>query len=442
MRFFGLLSLVFLRSIFGEKWSRIALNKLFFDFTYRIPLNLKGKFKSVFVFSKISLKLLWSSADKAQSSFSSEVVYYDYNSNKDSAIRDYFKNVFNEQPEYGVFRDSLPNHLHVFEKIIITLFLVLNSCFSIVFIAIKRNINLAFLGLELIENSILLKFLTKNKVKKVLLLSAYERDITLLCYILRMIEIKTELFPSPNPLKLFYKYVYADKIWLSAPFQLNEAKELSVNWSVREYGQIPPFDFQLINKFKTGLTYLYKIGIISSGIAFRKKHGIELGDENDYLAELKLYDIMKRILESGKVKKDEFVIFLHPKEKNKNDTDEIVEYYKSIFGFKVNFCPIDTPAIKCFNLCEVAIATISTAQIERLFGGYKSVFASLSSLKSPFSDERLQKISANSYEELISLVDNVLGKSEEDFFKDYNLEDYHYSKFKNLPMNSVYSFSV
>ena len=86
-------------------------------------------------------------------------------------------------------------------------------------------------------------------------------------------------------------------------------------------------------------------------------------------------------------------------------------------------------------MAAIGISGFSSAQIERLYGGYRTLFAPMGFLKNYFKDERLDKISVNDYPELETSILKLLGTSDEDFFKEYHLTDYHWKAYEMTGKN-------
>lgn len=430
---FHFLKIIF-KSTLGNDWSRIILKKTILGFSYRVPEKLKISYRLIPKFFLKSIALIWVKRKFNDKIFESSIIY-DTDKITIANTTDYFKETFFRPPQTIVFRNTLPNLLNFWEKLLLSLWSLTNSFFSLCILLLFRSNSNSVFTLELIENALLFKLIKQKNISRIFILSSFEKDILFLCNFLTEKGAEIHLFPSSNPIELFYKYVQADKFWFSSPFQILEAKKLKKNWIVKEFGFVPPYDFQYIKKFNKGILFPYKIGIISSGMGFRKELGFLLGDEKEYLAETLLYETISSMVLNKAILKEELVIFLHPKEKNKSHFNQLKNFYSKKLGFLPNFGPIDKPARECFHLAEVSIATISTAQIERLFGGYKSIFAPLSALDNPFSDDRIQRISAESKPKLENLLEQVLSLSEAEFFENYNLEDYHYSKFNRLPFS-------
>jgi hypothetical protein len=432
-----LLNYLLLLSSFIKEPNLKILRHFYFSFTFNIPSNHieKRSIKNIFPYFKQSIHLIWKKSEQLNPKYPiiENILYYElifFHSTKE-----YLSNVFGISVN-GIFKSSPPNLLNLFEKIILSLFITINLLFSIVLYPLSKRylyFNLSLNGLDIVANSIVIKYIKKKKIKKLLIFDAYERDIPLLCYILKKLNVETHLFPSANPIKNFYKLVYADKFWFSAPFQIYEAKELMNNWNVKELGIVPLYDFYKIKKYETGTKYKYKIGIISTGTMIREKMNLSTIDKNLFTAEKVFLHTIKELIDIGYIQKDEILIYLHPKEKR--NLEIASNLYHEIFGFKINFAPIDIPTNQCFDLCEIGIAVMSTAQMERLFGGFKCIYAPLSIYQLNFSDPRLEKIIAKNKNELINLINLLSKMTEKEFFEEFNLWDYHHTKFDKFPLS-------
>jgi len=439
-----LLNYLLLLSNFVKKPNSKILRHFYFSFTFKIPSNhlKKRSIKNVFPHYKQSLYLIWKKSEKLKSNYLvKEDILFCQGTNI-STTKEYLDNVFGISIN-GILRSSPPNLLNLFEKILLSFFININLLFSIILYPLSKKysyFNLSLNGLDIVANSLIVKYIKKNRIKKFLIFSAYERDIPLLCYVLKKLNVETHLFPSANPIKLYYKLVYADKFWFSAPFQIYEAKELMNNWHVKEFGIVPLYDFYKIKKHETGTKYKYKIGIISTGTMIREKMNLSTIDKNLFTAEKVFLQTIKELIDIGYIQKDEILVYLHPKEKR--NLEIASNLYHEIFGFKVNFAPIEVPSNQCFDLCEIGIAVMSTAQMERLFGGFKCIYAPLSFYQLNFSDPRLENIIAKNKNELINLINLLSKMTEKEFFEKFNLWEYHYSKFDKLPISLNYKITL
>jgi hypothetical protein len=141
-----------------------------------------------------------------------------------------------------------------------------------------------------------------------------------------------------------------------------------------------------------------------------------------------LIETLNKFLDESNVGK--MLIFLHPLEKSKKEhLDYCVKYYRDLFGDKIDFAPLDAPSRLQFAMASIGISVYSTLQTERLYGGYKTLFAPMGYLKNFFQEDRFENISIQNYDDLKRLVDATSKMSADEFFKNYDLEEYRWPHF-------------
>ena len=93
----------------------------------------------------------------------------------------------------------------------------------------------------------------------------------------------------------------------------------------------------------------------------------------------------------------------------------------------MQFADISTTSKASFHLAEICIAGFSSSQFERLFGGFKAILAPMGEMDDHFLDDSLIPIIANSHLELLALIDQYTGCSENEFFLNKEFRQYHWS---------------
>lgn len=401
-------------------------------FSYRYSKKEENSPKAYFIFFLRSIKLLFTKR-KSNDKNKGEVFLVDNNSGFYNDDRFYMEALGLKQINY-IFRDTLENEINFFSRVFYFFSISLTFFFLIpLFLFSKKRASVALIPVELVEVMLLAKTLKKAHCKKLIVLSAYEKEISFMCYFLKnKLSIDTYLLPSANPLSFFYKNVICNTFVFSTPFHIREFQKLKVNWFIDKQVMWPPYGFQevQINR-ELNVSNENVIGLVSSGMALRRHLGhSEFNNDLDYKAEIELIGALKLILD--KVKNLKVLVYFHPIEKkNESNLKFSKEFYSKMFLNHLILAPDNIPTKKALNLCNVAISGFSSAQMERLFGGFKTLFAPMGFLKNYFSDERLDAISVNSTNELEELIKKVLPLTAEEFFRKYNLNDYRWDAYPN-----------
>jgi len=416
-------------SLFGLKKEQIVISDIFNKFSYRYTEIELYSFLSPLRYLKASLVLLWKSKKSALSgntdSFTFDLLTSYYESNFQYLTH------LGKQNKVFIFRDQLYNESNTALKVFNSLMLFLVFCivFPISWFR-KDKAKVSLIMLELTEDQLLTSTLVKYACKEILIFSAFEKDIMFLSYFLQKnLKVIVSLTPSSNPISTLYKKVICDKFIFTAPYQRSEYEKMKANWIVNTTELWPPYAFNAIKINNSQAVPPHAIGLISSGMALREylQHPSEYA-KDDFLAEKLLVEGLKRYCDESR--DSSIIIYLHPLEKSeKKHLDFSVNYYKNIFGASVGFAPFDKPSKACFDLCEIGVSVYSSTQAERLYGGYKTLFAPMGYLANFFSDERLDKISAQNYQELKSFINKLNKMSASDFFDNYGLNEYRWSSF-------------
>ncbi len=403
---------------------RLIINDLFNKFTYRVPANLETSWLSILVYMRLTFFLIWSEKKQWRNTLDDKVVC-DFNQVYENDLKGYLDSVgyvFNG----FIFRDSLTNGYHFLSRIVLMFYTLLVILVLLPkFILTKHRGRIAIIPLELLETQLFYKNL--SLAKEIIIFSPYEKDIPFISNLLMKNGVRVILIPSCNPIRFFYKHVVCDVFVFTAPFQKNDIEQIRKEWDVKEFWFWKPFDWYKIPLYDNTKP-VFDIGIISSASHLRRSMNLANHmAETDYLAEEKMLKALAVIVNELKLS---LIIYLHPKEKvNLTTANESAEYYKNIFGSSVAILDRGLKTADNFKLCNVAISGFSTAQIERLFAGYKSIFTPMGILENYFNDSRLDAISANTEEELRLLIVKTLSLATEEYFKRYNLLTFRYKNY-------------
>lgn len=421
-------------SFFGAKKEKLLIQDLFHKFSYRYDNTLASSFKAPWVYLKKSAGLIFTKRAYVPDNLTWKTCVFAHGYEYKSGRIDYLK--YNGVVDTNfIFREQLPNDLGFFTRVM--LFLLLCFVFVVILpLSLFRNdkAKTSLILLELTENALLYRCLKSLRAKELYFFSAFEKDAYFTCYLLQSGGIKVSMVPSSNPLSFYYAHVLCSRFVFTAAFQRLEYHHLKSDWIVESTVLWKPFESQSV-KLNTGeKKYPYDIGLVSSGMQLREhlKHTNALG-KNDYYAEMAL---VKAIQEFLKVRQKSLIVYLHPFEKSSKENLEFsMAYYKKVFGADVSFAPLNESSKLNFDLAAIGISGFSSAQIERLYGGYRTIFAPMGFLKNYFKDERLDKISVNNLEELQASILKLSETSDQDFFKEYHLADYHWKAYETAGKN-------
>ena len=414
-----------LTGLSGQRLSKQIVSDLFNKFSYRYNLAQKGSYKSLLRYFVYAFRLIITRRSKKSNT--SEIVVFDGSGASEKSRIEYLESLGHKQLSF-ISRDNLPNQLSFWSRVGLVIGLFITSIWLFpIWLFRKDRTRLALILLEATECSLIRAHLKSAKSTHVFIFSAYEKEISFLSYFLAKTGgIKVWLFPSPNPIRFYYQTVVCDTFCFSAPFQKIEFEELNINWQVRDTLMVPPPGYTEIEIFHENKETHNIIGFVSSGGHLRKKlQHTNNFEEADFKAEEATLSTLQAI-----IKKEEYqlIIYLHPIEKrDQKSIDLSIHYYREIFGEQVKFAPFDQPSKRHFSLCNVAVSGFSSAQIERLHGGHKTLFTPMGFLPDYFRDPRLRGISANTQQELLDLIKESLSLSNSDFFAKHRLQEYSHS---------------
>ena len=414
-----------LTGLSGHRLSKLIVSDLFNKFSYRYNESQKSSFKSLLRYFVYAFRLIVKR--RSRKNTASEIVVFDGSSASEPSRMHYLESLGYKASNF-ISRDNLPNQLSIWSRVglVIALIITTIGLFPIWLFKNDRT-RLALILLEAAEGSLIRAHLKSARANQLFIFSAYEKDISFLSYYLsKTNNIKVWLFPSPNPIRFYYQTVVCDTFCFSAPFQKSEFEELKINWQIRDTRLVPPPGYTEIEIYREEKETQNILGFVSSGGHLRKKlQHTNNFEEADFKAEEATLSALQAIV---KKEKCQLIIYLHPIEKRDPQSLELsMHYFKKIFGEQIKFAPVDQPSKRHFSLCGVAVSGFSSAQIERLYGGHKTLFTPMGFLPDYFRDPRLRSISANTQQELLDLLRESLDMSNADFFAKHRLEEYTYS---------------
>lgn len=323
----------------------------------------------------------------------------------------------------------------ILARILNTIILLLLSIFIVpVTIFHPDRGSIALNLLEIVECAHLMEILTRNQIKYLYYFCAFNKDSNYVALRMKALGISSHKVPSSNPINNFYKEVVSDAFSFTAPFQHRELSQLHKNWFVENFEEWPVFNFQdihpLIAQYQEPKKHT--LALISSGIWKRIKRGdLPLG-VGEYQAEIRLIEFLKSYLK--KHPEIEFYIYFHPVEKSNLETyqDAISFYSEEFDGIDVNFFDRNTDTYTLFDKIDTSIAAYSSTNLERLYAGFKTLYAPLGMRTDYYAGCEVENIAAFKESDLEVLLDKTLNQETEDFFKSNDIGKYHHSHYDHL----------
>jgi hypothetical protein len=418
-------------ALLGKKKERLAMEDLFFKFSYRYNQDHQRSIINPFKYLKTALSTLNTKNHTGRHETGNYFVFEEKEQFREED-EIYLRAIGISSPQF-IYRHGISNFLPKWKMLIFSIEILLLFPFLLVWAVFRSDkAKPSLILLELVELRLLSDFLQVKKASQVLVFSAFEKDIVFLCYYLeKQRKIKVTLAPSPNPISIYYQNVICDTFVLSAAFQAREYERLKKNWFVNNIVKWPPYGFSNIEICKPGYVKSKTLGFGSSGMALRDhlQHTTTSPGFSEAEKQLEIC-ITKFIRQQPEI---QLIVYLHPLEKANNENLEFsTAYHRSIFGDQVIFAPFDKATKTCLSLSDVCVAGFSSSQIERLYGGFKTLFAPMGFLSNHFGDSRLEKISANNYEEFSQLVLSTLEMDPSEFFEKYELQEYLWSENSQL----------
>ncbi|MCX8080338.1 MAG: hypothetical protein N3F09_03780 [Bacteroidia bacterium] len=281
-------------------------------------------------------------------------------------------------------------------------------------------------------------FLRKYGINKFFYFGSFENDAVFFSLLSKKLGVKCVFVTSQNPLSAFYSHIVADEIFFSAPYHEEEFHQLKSNWYVDSFCHVPPFEFKELYSEVKPDPPRYKVGFLSGGSYRRLDWKDRYFDDGFYESELEIL----RILNEISLDINPIAIFLHPCEK---ENEELLErakkfYTQQLTNKKFVFINPHTRSFKHFYEVDLCITVYSSSAQERLFMGYKTLFAPLQVKTRYYKGLSLESVVCYSEAELTDKIKTSLQISNNDFFRYYGLEKYHFNNYnKYLSEVSVWN---
>ncbi|MCB0762778.1 MAG: hypothetical protein KDC12_14725 [Flavobacteriales bacterium] len=340
---------------------------------------------------------------------------------------DYLAVLGEEQPELMVSREDLACATTFSQKLTILFTVLLTSPMLIMLSLVSpKRATYASMQSDLVE-CMLLDFLRKKSgVKQLWMFDSYEKDCNFISLVLMKRGCHVVRIPSSNIITPYYHHVVCSEFIFTASFQPEEQQQLKENWYVSSMRNLPPFNVSALLHAPRTLAEDSEntIGFISSGVWRRKERGEMASGYGEFESEDLLIDTLSNLLK--KRPELNLLIYLHPCEKASPElfAGAMKEYSKHFPEGRFQILDRETPSLQAFHLCNVAVSVYSSANIERLFLGLKTLYFPACFEKNVYADTGLEIISPSSSDQLIELLEAALPMSNSKFFTEFHLEAY------------------
>ena len=350
----------------------------------------------------------------------------------------YIESVLKKPVDVFYFRDNMPLGGNGLVKIFMIGHLTVYAIFfSMIALFHSKKSHLGLMLLQWLENHSLAQHLHTQSVKQVFLFGGYENDSCFTGLCCKLSEVKMTMVPSANPIRNFYQQTIAHEFVFTAPFQRKEWQKYQSEWKVDHIVSWPMEGFHdLVPYFRRNDSDKGKnvLAFMSRGMWLRQLRGVQSQNNNmDFLYERNCMEVVKSFLiEHPEIK---LLILPHPIEKREPEIwSKAMEHYNAFFqGVTVQF-PQDVQlgSYAQFDSAEVSVASISSVNIERLFCGYKTIYAPVGASMDFFGGSELDHIVAKTAEDLRNLLERSFQLTETDFFRVYELNEYHFSHYSDF----------
>jgi hypothetical protein len=292
----------------------------------------------------------------------------------------------------------------------------------------KRS-NIALSIVEVLEISLILKWLKRHNLKEIYDFVPFEVDSNAMFLCTRELGVHTTKIPSPGPLASHNKIILCNALVLSSRYQFEELEQLRCNQRVGNYTSWPPERahtyYNLYTK-EVGSTSPRTIGFYSHGEWIRKKMGLIHGSSSLLQAEEDTLRFLGRFLSENP---DFYLtIYPHPKERKNYSIDELRAYYSYITGVStVQIADSTQGTAFRFRESDIAITCYSTIIFERLYCGFKTLIKRIKEHDFPLGGSPLNRICFEDYQQLSALIKDASQIDNTSFFEKHGISSYtHY----------------
>jgi hypothetical protein len=295
----------------------------------------------------------------------------------------------------------------------------------------KQKSNMALTIIEVLEISVLLKWLERYNLKSIYDFVPFEVDSNFMYLCTRELGAHTTKIPSPGPLSTHNKIMLCDSLVLSGGYHFEEVARLKARYHVGSYISWPPerahtyYDLYSKSAVKTNPMTL---GFYSHGEWIRKKNGLVKDTSSLLQAEEESLRFLGRFLSEHP--DFSLTIYPHPKERKSCSADELQSYYCAMTGSsRIEIASADKGTTLRFQEVDMAITCYSTIIFERLYCGFKTLIKRIDEHDFPKAGSPLNTVCFENYEQLSALIMNASSVDKTHFFEQHGLNDYLHHHF-------------
>ncbi|MCP4177778.1 MAG: hypothetical protein GY756_08430 [bacterium] len=409
--------------IVGKKSQyNISVKSLFSNYSFRITDNDKNKKCIILKYFYYTLFFLYKNNNLPESTgkHNNKAIFDATSKSKKNRI-DYISLFDNSKVTFLIARDRLSIKTSLINKIIITLNVMFLTLILLPISFFSKNRHVFSLNIMyFIEWIAIIFILNKENIKYIYFFCPYDPDSNFLALLLIKNKITCEKMPSSTPLFGYCKEVVSDYVGITAPYHLDEYKQLKKNWYISKILKRPHQDFNDFIKIKKSKPK-YDIGYISSGYALRTQQG-RRDNELELQAEIKILNILNSTIKQQHLN---LFILLHPiEQQNINYYNEAKEYYSNFFDKPINFGAFKMSSIYYFTQIDLTVTFSSNLNIQRLLNGFKGIYALLEKQYIFKYCSSLKNIVVSSPDELRLKINSSLSITSDEFFIKNKLERY------------------
>lgn len=342
------------------------------------------------------------------------------------SIRVSYLNYFNDPHEYDFLcLNDLVGFISSRSKFVFFISYLPLVCIAfLVSLFYKDKTSFALLAQHALIKKNLKFFLDKNKVYNLYYFSIYDLASNYLTDVFIKLGHRVIKVPSQVPLSLWNTNILSSKLIVSNAYQFEEIeyyKDSVIYEQIEFWG--PEKCYEYIDYYR-GLDRSKgsrKIGFYSTASWIRQLEGHMDQGVDMVKGEKIVLETLKKIV--GNHSALELLVFLHPKEKNK-DLEEVKNYYDKILG-EDNYS-IFNPTVAshyCFAETELAVAFNTTLMYERLYMGFKSILFPMNK-KFPIPNTSIESICAKDSEQLYGMILESMNMNVPDFFERNRISHY------------------
>ncbi|NQV53699.1 MAG: hypothetical protein HQ500_10975 [Flavobacteriales bacterium] len=325
-----------------------------------------------------------------------------------------------------VFRDDLLGFISFSDRVLY----LLCSFILIPLTVISRNGS--FLGRVfslrlLLEVRALQIIAIKSSCKKVYMFNIFEPDANWIAKILMNQGIQVVKIPSEVPLKFHNEYLICSELVICNEYQREELERFTETQEIGVVSEIwgPESSAKVFDRYREIEFHPQtRVGFYSSGGWLRAKLSHWEGEQKKMLEEHSIWEVVKVLRELGI---DDFLVFLHPREKLHDHIESTKAYYTDL-GVRMN---IDikleeTPSSDCFERIHLGLTTLSTIAYERIFFGFPTLILDKSTMDFPIPSSPFSNLYVKEPSLLQSEIKNALQQTRVEFYESRQLRHYQH----------------